>query len=254
MPPKKADKKDQQSPRSGKKERQSPKSNKKDQQSPRSGKKDSVVIHPTFDLDKILESPQPAVIYGSATKSSKVPKSNADAGAPDLSKYTEVDKSQWMTLPSNTYIRYIDTEGAWRPGGRVKSIKADTDGNAFVVGKYNMFLKKFTMWNIKFANVTKLYRMIEADKSTPKPATNPVGPPVTVVHSEAMGGAAHKPETTEDQILGQLGNKILFEDGDMLRHKVEALESEIQRMGDDQKNLLTLIKRLYNRLERAGIQ
>lgn len=231
-------------------------------------------VHPTFDLDQILNAAPPMGVYGSATRSTgstsnttntakplKPTKISNAVGAPDMSKYVEVDKSQWTKLLSNTFIRYIDVEGNWRPGARVKSIKVTDEGNEFTIGKFNPVAKKFTMWNVKFSNVSKLYKLVEANKST----TNPIGAPVAIKAGGVDGGndpsdnnsndvdADHKNDTREEQILDKLGNKLLFDDGAILKHKVENLEADLQRMSEDQKSLLILIKRLHARLERAGI-
>ncbi len=237
-------------------------------------------VHPTFDLDQILNAAPPMGVYGSATRSTgsasngtniaktlKPTKVSNAVGAPDMSKYVEVDKSQWTKLLSNTFIRYIDVEGNWRPGARVKSIKVTDEGNEFTIGKFNPVAKKFTMWNVKFSNVSKLYKLVEANKST----TNPIGAPVAIKaggvdrvdglnngndptdNNSGNVDIDHKNDTREEQILDKLGNKLLFDDGAILKHKVENLEADLQRMSEDQKSLLILIKRLHARLERAGI-
>lgn len=211
-------------------------------------------MQPSFDLDEIVASlPQPALLPQSKTggASKKVSKESHDIPA-DMSSYIEINKSSWMNIPLDTYIRYIDKENKWRPGARVKSIKQNADGsNSFVIGKFNPFIKKFTKWNVPFSNITTLYKLKEESNASEKKPLKLVLPPN--ISPEVVANVPNEKESNEEQILGQLGNKLLFEDGEIIRHKVESLEAEVQRMNDDMKSLVTLIKRIYTRLDKAGV-
>lgn len=223
----------------------------------KSTKSDTASINVNFDLDNIIsELPQPDISGGKGNKttanSAKPVKAYAaSTDAPlDMENYTEINKAGWMSIPVDTYIRYIDTDGKWRPGARLKSIRQNPDGtNSFVIGKFNPFIKKYTKWNVPFNNVSELYKMhenVSKEVKMPKIINPNVAP-------EVVAAPSNDKESAEEQILGKLGNKLLFDDGEIMRHKVEGLEAEVQRMSEDLKNLLTLIKRIYNRLERAGV-
>lgn len=208
-----------------------------------------------FDLDKIVESlPQSNTMTGGATSKPKktiTPSSVSD----DINDYIEINKTTWKNIPVDTYIRYFDHEGAWRPGARVKSIKENPDGSSsFVVGKFNPFIRKFTKWNIPFNNIATLYRLKDDAKVTG--GARPLKVTTTVpqnISPEVAVQISNPRESNEEQILGQLGNKLLFEDGEIIRHKVEGIEAEVQRMNEDLKSLVVLIKRLYTRLDKAGV-
>lgn len=214
-------------------------------------------INVSFELDDIIGGlPQPtfAVAGGKPTKHSGT--TQLAEITSDMDSYVEINKTGWMSVPVDTYIRYTDQEGKWRPGARVKSIKQNTDGSyAFEVGKFNPFIKKYTKWRVPFNNIAILYKLKDDNRLN----TEPRAPRIIAttapanISPEVTGAAGDSRESNEQQILGQLGNKLLFEDGEMIRHKVEGLEAELQRMNEDLKSLVTLIKRIYTRLDKAGV-
>lgn len=206
-----------------------------------------------FDLDKIVEAlPQPVRMGGAG----RTAKSSGTEIPNDINSYTEINKSSWMNIPVDTYIRYVDQEGKWRPGARIKSIKQNPDGtSSFVIGKFNPFIKKFTKWNVAFSNIATLYKLKDDVKASGEVKPLKVLTTTTPqnISPEVAAPVTNPKESNEEQILGQLGNKLLFEDGEIIRHKVESLEAEVQRMNEDLKSLVILIKRIYNRLDKAGV-
>lgn len=211
--------------------------------------------HVSFDLDTIVSAlPQPTQILG-AGKSSRPNKSQGTSAPDDMASYTEINKSSWLSIPVDTYIRYIDQSGNWRPGARVKSVKQDpSGGNSFVIGKFNPFIKKFTKWSVPFSNIATLYKLKDDVKqvSDSKPIKLITTTPQNI-SPEVAAQITNPAESNEEQILGQLGNKLLFEDGEMIRHKVDGLEADVQRMSEDIRKLGIIMKRLYKRLDAAGV-
>jgi hypothetical protein len=211
-------------------------------------------------LDEIANSHVKSVAGGATTSDN-----------PNLDNYSEIAKSDWIRVPADTYIRYFDLTGKWRPGGKVKSIEKDKDGNmGFKVGSFNAKSKRFFMWSIKFANIKHLYKYVtSATNTVPARMVDITGGQVNQQPQQSQQSqpqqsqyessndltTMYKYESKEDQLLDKLGSKLLFDDtdGDILKKKVDGIESDIIRMSDDMKKMFTLIKRIYLRLEKANI-
>ena len=212
--------------------------------------------NPDFNLDDIVASLPTAGSGEVSGGGNKTTKAAVHVAIPDdISQYTEISKSAWLNIPTNTYIRYVDQNGKWRPGARLKSIRQAPDGGyAFSIGKFNPGVNKFVGWKVPFSNVATLYKL-KNDVGAPtksKPAKIAVVVPPNI-SPEVMLQVDNPKQSNEEQILGQLGNKLLFEDGEIIRHKVEGLEAEVHRIGEDLTALVTLIKRVYSRLDKAGV-
>lgn len=225
-----------------------------------------------FDLDTIIEQQLP---FRSGAGGSAGPAGTGTerterkyTTTPKLDNYIEVPQAEWERLPVNTYVRYFDLDGNWRPGGRVKSIKLDTAGvKGFQVVKFNPKQKKSLFWIIKFTSIKKLYKF-----NTPQDPNVPVRPLQikTSTGTTSIVGAGPVQATTsvplvqentedpesfrEDHLLRQLGDKLLFDDksADSLKQRIESVEAEVARMSQELKKLFVLIKRVYVRLEKSG--
>jgi hypothetical protein len=226
-----------------------------------------------FDLDTIIEQQLP---FRSGAGGSAGPGTERKyTTTPKLDNYIEVPQAEWERLPVNTYVRYFDLDGNWRPGGRVKSIKLDTAGvKGFQVVKFNPKQKKSLFWIIKFTSIKKLYKFnTPQDPNVPaRPlqiktatGTNSVvgaGPVQAVQTAQSVTSMQSVPPESvedaesfrEDHLLRQLGDKLLFDDksADSLKQRIESVEAEVARMSQELKKLFVLIKRVYVRLEKSG--
>ena len=192
----------------------------------------------TFALDEVLERlPQNNVIkhkhknkYRSTTGGDQTKLS---------SNYIEVKKNKLSEVPVGTYMRYFDSNGNLKPGGgKFKSIGQNAEGESVVtLNNFNSSTKKYYMWTVKFADISKIYRYVKDGESV---ETTPARPEE---HKETI----KKPETEEEQIISQIGNKMLFNDNELLKQKVDSLELEIQRIDTDLKKIFLLVKRVYTK-------
>lgn len=199
----------------------------------------------TFALDEVLERlPQNNVIK------SKSQPTTRGAQAKLSSNYVEVKKDKLSEVPTGTYMRYFDSEGNLKPGGgKFKSVGQNAEGESIItLGNFNASTKKYYVWTVKFADISKIYKYVkdgESDKTTTKPQSTAQNPSA---RSEESKEIIKKPETEEEQIISQIGNKMLFNDNELLKQKIDSLELEVQRIDTDLKKIFLLVKRVYARV------
>lgn len=238
-----------------------------------------------FNLDNILgELPQPGFnqenhvvsesVGGREVKNRKMPASilPPEDHARILKNYTEVSKASWLQIPVETYVRYVDKNNMLHQGGRLKCFSRSVSGASTLMEliKYNHANRKRIVIKIDLDKTASIWRIND----------NKVKKPTTTVKSNVQGGAGGingvasvndqqtlldpdeqfemdsnaitdaKPMSREDDVLHKLGNKLLFEEGDMLKQKVENLESEVFRLNEETKKIFILVKRLYRMLEK----
>jgi hypothetical protein len=193
---------------------------------------------PQFDLDKILSS-LPVNNNDNLVQSSN--KSSVSGGAAKTNtlsdKYVEVSLDNIGDLPVGTYIRYKDADGNLKPGGgRVKELVSDKGGApAIKLYSYNGRLKKSFVWTVKVGNISHLYRYVRDETAQLLKSVTKTTPSL---NNELKSG--------ESDILDQLGNKMLFNDNEMLKQKIDTLEAEVAKLSADQKKMFMVIKRLHN--------
>lgn len=175
-------------------------------------------------------------------------------------KYVEVPKNKLATLPLNTYIRYRDSTGALKPGGgKVREILTIDKEQYVRLYNYNVPTKKHFNWKVKLADMSKIYRYVrdndDGSSTAPIPtstASKNVKPTTSQANSNqhaansTTSSNSSQFQSEEDQLLSQLGEKMLFNDNDLLKQKVELLEAEVNKLATDQKKMLNIIKRLHN--------
>lgn len=198
-----------------------------------------------YNLDEII--PQLNTAYtGSTAYAENTPytgglekkeKTNKPSATPhmNMENYTEVPKTSWSQLQKDTYVRYIDKDGKVRAGGRIKSIASDNGETVMNLGKYNVSLKKFFVWKVKFSNISKLYKYNNTTTTTP-------------VQQIVQNSGKKEYETEEDNIMNQLGNKLLFEEGDLLKQEIESVKGDIKRLDENMIELFGMIKKVYKKL------
>lgn len=174
------------------------------------------------------------------------------------SSYVEVKKSDVTSLPKETYVRYADASGVLKPGGgKIKSIEHTPDGDVMVkIGKYNVSTKKYFMWSFKLSEVSKVYRFVPPATSTTKQnagvsssSSNNSFTPGAYNSNSSMPsvspGQPIPPSTEEDRIINQLGDKMLFDDAEMLTQRLNMVEASVQKLEEDLKKIFILVKRIY---------
>lgn len=207
-----------------------------------------------FALDEVLEQlPQTSnSLYRPKTKTGKSISGGSQAKLSD--KYVEVKKNQLSSVPIGTYLRYIDSDGNLKPGGgKLKSIGENAEGeNVVTLNNFNMSTKKYYVWSVKLTDISKIYRYVkdsqELKESKEAKERNSIQSTVrqkNVSDSTPNQDQEPEPETVEEQILSQLGNKMLFNDNELLKQKVDSLELEVHRIDTDLKKIFMLVKRIH---------
>ncbi len=204
-----------------------------------------------FNLDAIIralpENIEPEIIdnepkQAPESKATKK-KTSAKNTAYELSdRYVEIPKSALPDLPVDTYIKYRDSDGNLKPmGGKYKELYTSSSGEQIIrLVRYNKYTKKSFVWTVKIPKISKIYKYVD-DPSSAKPKSYIDEPRETEPRKD-------EPQTEEDKILNQLGNKMLFNDNDMLKQKIDTLEAEVAKLAADQKKMFTVIKRMYTNM------
>ncbi len=200
-----------------------------------------------FDLDKIIDK-LPTASGGNLNARKPGKSGGANKATAKLSKnYVEVNKANLGELSTDTYLRYIDTEGNLKPGGgKFRSLGQNNDGEPILnLSNFNVSTKKYYLWNVKLNEISKIFRYVKDGDSHEMPSVQ--SKQSTSTANTANTDIPNTPTLTteEDQIISQLGNKMLFSDNDMLKQKVDAMEVSIERLDADLKKVFTLVKRLY---------
>lgn len=199
----------------------------------------------TFALDEVLERlPQNNVIKSKF-------RATGGAQAKLSNNYIEVKKNKLSEVPAGTYMRYFDSEGNLKPGGgKFKSVGQNAEGESIVtLGNFNSSTKKYYVWTVKLADISKIYKYV---KDTTTNTNKTTLAQTSSARSEESKEIIKKPETEEEQIMSQIGNKMLFNDNELLKQKIDSLELEVQRIDTDLKKIFVLVKRIHANVFRSG--
>ena len=207
-----------------------------------SKKSKAKVNESVFDLDVIINGLPKAGVFGGAPSVKKsAPVVNGQTKPIDET-YTEFDVSEITSIPLNTYIRFNDLEGNLKPGGgNIKGFTLADNDLIVTIGSRNPSTNKYYTRSVKTSELSKVFAK-NLGKSGTKPIIKQVNKPV---NKPAILDTSDVPETHEEQILSQLGNKLLFDDAEMLRQKIDNLDAEVKRIDVDLKKIFVLVKRLY---------
>ena len=170
--------------------------------------------------------------------------------------YVEIPKSEWKTLPKDTFIRYYDQEGNWRPGGKVRHFTE----TGILIGKFNHAKKVFTAWEVKFDLIKQLFRY-DPDLAKPKSGGAPAKV-VSRVPDSTLSSDEVKPEEVDDIVpalsndvgaFSELGKKILNQDYEELESRVSQIEIDLEELHKGIKQVHILTKNLYKILQKNGV-
>ncbi len=92
-----------------------------------------------------------------------------------LTHYKEITKSEWLSIPIGTHIRYIKKDGKFQPGGFVRT-KNTKEGKSYFILENDKFGSKarnpeYTFWPMNFDNVNRVFAK-EAPEPSPAPTQN----------------------------------------------------------------------------------
>ena len=161
-----------------------------------------------------------------------------------LKSYTEIPIAGWRGIPLGTYIRYINFEGILKTGGTVKKITEESDNSITLSITKSGGGKKFMHWTINSAKISKIYRYSKPNKEKKMSKKDARGGGAgTSASFDGINDGASKAETA---ILSQLGDKLLFDDSETIKNRLDMLETRAQRLEQDLKKVFILVKRLYD--------
>ena len=130
-----------------------------------------------------------------------------------------IPKEQWLSLPINSYISYIKNDDKFIKGGYIKLIFNKKDTDYLIYGskldKYNndRYYKEFT---INLNNIKEIYKKIDVSA------------------------------IIEYQIIKTNLNNIIEKFKSEINNKLEELDSKINKLDENNKKTIKLIKNLHN--------
>ena len=207
-----------------------------------------------FNLDEIINKKldntnQQTVssIKSDIKKSIKKKSNETDISSKDtpktLEKYMEVPRSAWSSLPSNTYIRYVNSnDGELKSGGRILEIN-NGDTNGEYVFKLVKYIGRTVIWYVSTKIISKIYRLKPEylfEKNT-KMSEKKGGTTDTSVANQQ----STKNESAEVTTLTEIGNKILFNDNDVLSKRIDTIELRIEKIENNLQKIFNMVKTIY---------
>jgi len=190
-----------------------------------------------FNLDKIIqELPEPD--YTSDIEVPKKPKKTS--GSSELnSKYEEVPLTDISEILPGTSIKYKDSEGKIQTAGKFDSVNGDVCNFNFFLATKRIYVPK----KVKIADMKKIFKYLPTEGKLP-------GETIKKKDSESQAdtksqASVKTTRNTQEDILSQIGNKVLFNDTELMNQRIIKLEADVEKIHSDMKKMFTLIKRLY---------
>ena len=147
-------------------------------------------------------------------------------------KYVELDFTNLNKSHIGAYVRYYDAAGNLAPGGwKIKEI----DNTGILLHNYASKIKKYFKKRVKYSDISKLYKYHDPDRK--------------IITKDSAITTLQQPNTQtndgEKDIISQIGDKMLFNDTEVLKQKIEMLDGEIQRIDSDVKKIFIMVKKVY---------
>lgn len=135
-----------------------------------------------------------------------------------LKDYTEIKKEEWSEIPTNTHIRYLRKDGAFRRGGFVKNSwiglhGASKDKKCLQLTS-NMSYKS-SKWTVCLDDLEKIWQKKQAEQKN-------------IISNEIQNTIKSNAETNE-----------------YLVRSVEQLKIDVAHLNNEQKRIINLIKKLH---------
>jgi hypothetical protein len=150
-----------------------------------------------------------------------------------LNSYTEIPRLQWGSIPLQTYIRYKNTDGELKLGGRLISLMPVGNNYILTINSRNRIsgYKNLT-WSVNTEKISNIYRYNKArDKVNKIDSTT----------------ANVQKKTHHEELMSQLGDKLLFDDSESIKNRLDSFEVRLQKLENDLKKLFMLFKRMYEK-------
>jgi hypothetical protein len=152
-----------------------------------------------------------------------------------LSRYVEVPSSAWKSLPIGTYVRY-QSGGELKAGAKLNGKIAGANGqDVFKFIKFIAGSKKPMFWSTNVSAIEKLYKFVGNQDN------NEV--------ADANAAISESNTDPRQELMGKLGDKLLFDDADLIRKKGESNERRIEQLETNLKSMIVLVKQLDTKLK-----
>lgn len=226
----------------------------------------------TFDLDAIVSSKFPINVEskvnyntqyngagfagGNTTRINNRSASNSAVQRPAngrsieelLAKYNEVPRDAWHDLKKGDYIRYKNEKGELKPGGTVRSIINNPD-NTISIQLFKKMGAKFANFAINASKTQNIYLFDKQYSSYQPNQQQSDQADNRQAQQHVQGGNAQdnqQKKSHQEKLLVQLGDKLLSDDGESLKNRLDAQEVRTQRIEQDLKKLFLLVKKMYD--------
>lgn len=180
----------------------------------------------------------------------------------DTNNYSEIPRLQWNSIPTNTYIRWADKDGNGRNGGKIYGISTENGESLLMLSKYNTAMGRNFHWKVKMGEISKIYKYIGQDnrqKNTVggnnQTGNNQTNNRTNQNNSTANDNIDHNENKSinntsndGDDFMSQLGGKLLFDEGDLLKREIETLKNDVKRIDENMITMFAMIKKIYKKL------
>jgi hypothetical protein len=175
-------------------------------------------------------------------------KANKSYSFEDLhKKYLEITPENYGKLEVKDYIRWIKKDGTISDGFTISSIddkkfkiKNKTGDFTFDPSLFNKVYKFNKVVNIRNTGI------ITPDGVIPFEEAGQAG---HFGHNGQVGQAGHMETPPKDDVLSQIGNKLLFDDSHVIKLDIENINVKIKKMESDIKNMFIFLKKVHSKLE-----
>jgi chaperonin cofactor prefoldin len=238
----------------------------------------------SFDLDRILDKVPTTPILASGGNIDINEEGSANhKGKPISSRssitYIEYDPNQWQTIPKGRTSKYSDLNGVMARPGILAKITSTDQGPAYTFIGYNGY--GMSRKDILAKNIKKIYVSVEpykntgylnkvlsyADKTQPRfyseaKPTNTNNTQEAKRNTELQTQQQHdtsddnndnddilsqtsKMIESEEEIIKKIGNTALLNDTELLKQRIDSIETRVKTMEDNIKKMFALVKQLH---------
>ena len=174
-----------------------------------------------------------------------------------LKNYIEIPREEWGSILIGTYIRYMKNNGDLKKGARLKRISPGYSGT-YVLHMEKYGKGKSYEWSASTHNMKAIYRY--ADSENPQQinqTTNQTTQQLTNQTTQQLTNQTTEQPTEQEEMLDNIGSKLLFNDNTILEMKIKNMEAELTKLRSDfekrtkdLKSLFVLVKKIHNQIKR----
>lgn len=145
-----------------------------------------------------------------------------------LTRYLEIPKQSWSSIPPDTYVRYIDDTSALKAGGRIKNIIPDGNFLYITINRKSRYSRTNGDIALDSRKIQRLFKFID-DKVT--------------------GGSTEQSNQTSSAAspamsMSQLNEKILFDEKNIISDRITEVEARITKIETSIQQIIRIIKQM----------